>query len=635
MRFAANGHCADRYHAFDWNTLDRQTDHPAALDAFIDGQRLAPGEKHPTRARRITLQLNHTPGTSGYARVEVEGAKVHPPKEIHLHDGPIHFDIELDAATDVQEHNALIQLRATAGSAEDLETHPFTIAFDQQPNPVAIEGVPSRIARLEQLQETSFQLRPTGPEQPLHGTAYLARADEPNSVAGSASFQLQDRETIDLAELAPAALDDGTYTLYLRGTDAARNKIDSTPVTFEVATAGPVIASSSPTPGKIWGSRNGEFSLAVETSDPNGVHSVVATVLWEPPDRPGDQRSYDLQRDPDSDGTWRSLVELPVAWSEQSVTVSIRARDEAGNVRTLDLDDVNLDEIHRTAPQQIEITRNPGPKQISLGPMILVPSGELSYTFGGRRQDREQFADFDLPSAFFDTQLEDDIPDFYLDAREVSVAQFMAFVRDLRSGWRPPNGSLDKELRSPSVLLELLEGQRPVTLPVTGINWYEANAFARWAHKQLPYLHEWEVAARAGGAYNPSSYALRDEELKDGHLNSLEPLETLASTRDVLREFAPGIENLCSNALEWTRSPVSRNATYVPAEWNEPGFLLSEGQRYWIAGDQGSVFWPRRERGDYVPTSYGVGFRCALSVDDMNALVDTVDLTNIDLERAP
>lgn len=38
-RFAANGHCIDRYRAFDWNTLDMNTDHVAALDAFIDALR--------------------------------------------------------------------------------------------------------------------------------------------------------------------------------------------------------------------------------------------------------------------------------------------------------------------------------------------------------------------------------------------------------------------------------------------------------------------------------------------------------------------------------------------------------------------------------------------------------------------
>ena len=34
--FVRNGHCADRYHAFDWNSIDRAGDHATALDSFID-----------------------------------------------------------------------------------------------------------------------------------------------------------------------------------------------------------------------------------------------------------------------------------------------------------------------------------------------------------------------------------------------------------------------------------------------------------------------------------------------------------------------------------------------------------------------------------------------------------------------
>ncbi len=36
-RFAANGECPDRFYAFDWDTLNRQVDHAAELDLFIDG----------------------------------------------------------------------------------------------------------------------------------------------------------------------------------------------------------------------------------------------------------------------------------------------------------------------------------------------------------------------------------------------------------------------------------------------------------------------------------------------------------------------------------------------------------------------------------------------------------------------
>src|SRR6185437_7764089 len=67
-----------------------------------------------------------------------------------------------------------------------------------------------------------------------------------------------------------------------------------------------------------------------------------------------------------------------------------------------------------------------------------------------------------------------------------------------REGWRAP-GYWEHDKHGWTVLTPA--GRLPVdpAAPVCHVSYYEADAFARWAGRELPTEFEWEAAARSGG----------------------------------------------------------------------------------------------------------------------------------------
>lgn len=186
---------------------------------------------------------------------------------------------------------------------------------------------------------------------------------------------------------------------------------------------------------------------------------------------------------------------------------------------------------------------------------------------------------------------------FYLDAYEVTCKQFRDFVE--ATGRKTPPGWGVRHC-----------AEADDDLPITGVNWEDADAYAAWVGKRLPTEAEWEFAARG-----PQSLTFPwGAEWKSGAANA----GTDGKGRAVAVGSHPsgaspfGVQDMIGNAWEWT---ASRFTPY--ANGGAPPPNAHEGEREMVL--RGGCFlnsnaitaafrrgWPA-VGADYEQT----GFRCA------------------------
>ncbi|HET7712420.1 MAG TPA: bifunctional serine/threonine-protein kinase/formylglycine-generating enzyme family protein [Thermoanaerobaculia bacterium] len=191
------------------------------------------------------------------------------------------------------------------------------------------------------------------------------------------------------------------------------------------------------------------------------------------------------------------------------------------------------------------------------------------------------------------------VPGFLIDQREVTNADFLRFVT--AGGYRTPafwpeTMVVDgKKLPREAALAKMVDqtgvhaprswsdGAFPRGLgehPVVGVNWYEAQAFARWAHKQLPSLAQWRRAAVGSmrDVYPWGGDATTAEQRANFDMNGTRPVGSYPSG---LSPF--GCADMAGNAEEWLRDEKEGERHAVAGgSWMDPSYMFELSHVEWF-----------------------------------------------------
>ena len=218
---------------------------------------------------------------------------------------------------------------------------------------------------------------------------------------------------------------------------------------------------------------------------------------------------------------------------------------------------------------------------------------------------------------------------FYMDAYEVTNAQFKAFV-DANPDWQ--KGNIGDKFHDELYLEEWTGNNYPTGKadhPVIWVHWYAAMAYAEWAGKRLPTEAEWEYAARGGLAGKKYPWGDAEPTPADAnYFNNIDdttPVGTYAANGYGLFDMAGNVWEWCLDAYDpdfYAASDNSRNpiAGGETIQWLRENFtsIPTDPLRVLRGGGLNSAAdgLTVAARNDNPPTEvdWAYGFRCVQDV---------------------
>jgi pimeloyl-ACP methyl ester carboxylesterase len=180
-----------------------------------------------------------------------------------------------------------------------------------------------------------------------------------------------------------------------------------------------------------------------------------------------------------------------------------------------------------------------------------------------------------------------EVGDFWIDRFEVTNLDFKAFVD--AGGYRKPefwkepwieNGRMLSFAEAMGRFVDATGRPGPSTwefgtypdgqgkLPVTGVSWYEAAAYAAFAGKELPTAYHWTRAAGARGGFTENFSEILNSSNFSG--------KGAAEVGSHLGISAAGTYDMAGNAKEWTASAFAEKRLILGGGFNEPSYMFND-----------------------------------------------------------